>query len=149
VGGEGRVTIPPDESEALASRKVIDEERYFLDFATKEPVDSLARLDDVAKFLIGASATTSGLFLAAFKLVLGEKATVPGPAGFAPFLLWAASILALLRVLLPHRYPTGRNEPASWKAAVLKARIRKYRWLQVGAWLFIFGILAAVYPLVK
>jgi hypothetical protein len=133
----------------LVSRKVIDEERYFLDFATKEPVDSLARLDDVAKFLIGASATTSGLFLAAFKLVLGEKATVPGPAGFAPFLLWAASILALLRVLLPHRYPTGRNEPASWKAAVLKARIRKYRWLQVGAWLFIFGILAAVYPLVK
>jgi hypothetical protein len=54
-----------------------------------------------------------------------------------------------LRVLLPHRYPTGRNEPASWKAAVLKARIRKYRWLQMGAWLFIFGILAAVYPLVK
>ena len=141
--------IPPDESEALASRKVTDEERYFLEFATKEPVDSLARLDEVAKFLIGASATTSGLFLAAFKLVLGEKATVPGPAGFAPFLLWAASILALLRVLLPHRYPTGRNEPASWKAAVLQARTRKYRWLQVGAWLFILGILAAVYPLVK
>ena len=42
-----------------------------------------------------------------------------------------------------------RYEPASWKAAVLKARIRKYRWLQVGAWLFILGILAAVYPLVK
>jgi hypothetical protein len=140
---------PPDENEVLASRKLTDEERYFLEFAAKEPVDSLARLDDVAKFLIGASATTSGLFLAAFKLVLGEKTTVPGPAGFVPFVLWAASILALLRVLLPHRYPTGRNEPASWKAAVLKARIRKYRWLQVGAWLFIFGILAAVYPLVK
>jgi hypothetical protein len=139
----------PDESEALPSRKVTDEERYLLDFATKESVDSLARLDEVAKFLIGATATTSGLFLAAFKLVLGEKATVPGPAGFAPFLLWAASILALLRVLLPHRYPTGRNEPASWRDAVRQARTRKYRWLQVGAWLFIFGILAAVYPLVK
>jgi hypothetical protein len=47
----------------------------------------------MAKFLIGASATTSGLFVAACKLVLGEKTTAPGPAGFAPFLLWAASIL--------------------------------------------------------
>lgn len=141
--------IPPNESEVLPSRKVADEERYFLEFATKEPVDSLARLDDVAKFLIGASATTSGLFLAVFKLVLGDKTTVPGPAGFVPFLLWAASILALLRVLLPHQYPTGRYEPALWRAAELQARTRKYRWLQVGAWLFIFGILAAVYPLVK
>lgn len=139
----------PDENEALPSRPMTPEESYYLEFATKEPVDSLARLDEVAKFLIGASATTSGLFVAVFKLVLGEKTTVPGPAGFAPFLLWAASILALLRVLVPHWYPTGKNEPASWKAAVLQVRIRKYRWLQVGAWLFILGIMAAVYPLVK
>ena len=139
----------PDDSEALPSRPITPEESYYLEFATKEPVDSLARLDEVAKFLIGASATTSGLFVAAFKLVLGEKTTVPGPAGFAPFLLWAASILALLRVLVPHWYPTGKNEPASWKAAVLQVRMRKYRWLQVGAWLFVLGIMAAVYPLVK
>jgi hypothetical protein len=139
----------PDESEALPSRPLTPEERYYLEFATKEPVDSLARLDDIAKFLLGASATTSGLFVAAFKLVLGEKITVPGPAGFIPFLLWAASMLALLRVVVPQRYPTGRNEPASWHAAVLQVRIRKYRWLQIGAWLFILGIMAAVYPLVK
>jgi hypothetical protein len=139
----------PDESEELPSRPMTPEESYYLEFATKEPVDSLARLDDIAKFLIGASATTSGLFVAAFKLVLGEKTTVPGLAGFAPFLLWAASILALLRVVVPHRYLTGRNEPASWQAAVHQARTRKYRWLQVGAWLFILGIMAAVYPLMK
>ena len=138
-----------DDSEALPSRPITPEESYYLEFATKEPVDSLARLDEVAKFLIGASATTSGLFVAAFKLVLGEKTTVPGLAGFAPFVLWAVSILALLRVLVPHWYPTGKNEPASWKAAVLQVRTRKYRWLQIGAWLFILGIMAAVYPLVK
>ena len=139
----------PDDSED-AARTALDSRRDLLPgFATKEPVDSLARLDDIAKFLIGASATTSGLFVAAYKLALGEKTPVPGPAGFAPFLLWAASILALLRVVLPQSYPTGRNEPASWRAAVLQARRRKYGWLQAGAWLFILGILAAVYPLVK
>ena len=146
---EGKAMTSSDESELLPSRPITPEESYYLEFATKEPVDSLARLDEVAKFLIGASATTSGLFVAAFKLVLGEKTTVPGPAGFAPFLLWAASILALLCVLVPHWYPTGKNEPASWKAAVLQVRMRKYRWLQIGAWLFILGIMAAVYPLVK
>lgn len=81
--------------------------------------------------------------------VLGDKTIVAGPAGYAPFLLWAASILALLRVVLPQQYATGRHEPASWRHAVLQAQRRKYRWLQIGAWLFILGILAAVYPLVK
>jgi hypothetical protein len=139
----------PDDSEAVPARPLTPEDSYYLEFATKEPVDSLARLDDIAKFLIGASATTSGLFVSAFKLVLGDKTSVPGPAGFVPFLLWAASILALLRVVVPRQYPTGRNKPASWRAAVLQARQWKYRWLQVGAWLFILGIMAAVYPLVK
>ncbi len=139
----------PDESKPLPARLPTPEDTYYLEFALKEPVDSLARLDDIAKFFIGASATTSGLFVAAFKLVLGDKTTVAGPAGYAPFLLWAASILALLRVVLPQQYATGRHEPASWRHAVLQAQRRKYRWLQIGAWLFILGILAAVYPLVK
>jgi len=136
------------DNKPLASRKLTDEEQYFLEYATKEPVDSLARLDEVAKFLIGASATTSGLFVAAYKLSLGEKAVVPGPAGLAPFLLWAGSIVALLCVLLPHWYQTGKNEPAAWKDAVLRARQRKYRWLLAGAVLFILGIMAAVYPMI-
>ena len=139
----------PDDSEELPARVPTPEDTYYLEFALKEPVDSLARLDDIAKFLIGASATTSGLFVAAYKLALGEKTLVPGPAGFAPFLLWAASILALLCVVAPQTYATGKNEPASWRHAVLQARARKYRWLWIGAWLFILGILAAVYPLVK
>jgi hypothetical protein len=146
---EGKTMTSPDDSEALSARPLTPEETYYQEFATKEPVESLARLDDIAKFLIGDSATTSGLFVAAYNLALGEKALVPGPAGFAPFLLWVASIAALLRVVLPQSYPAGRNEPASWRAAVLQARRRKYRWLQAGAWLFILGILAAVYPLVK
>ncbi|MGE3542067.1 MAG: hypothetical protein AB7N91_32205 [Candidatus Tectimicrobiota bacterium] len=139
----------PDESEELPARPLTPEEVYYQEFATKEPVDSLARLDDIAKFLIGASATTSGLFVAVYKLTLGKKETVPGPAGFAPFLLWAASILALLCVVAPQQYVTGKNTPASWRHAVLQARARKYRWLWIGAWLFILGIVTAVYPLVK
>jgi hypothetical protein len=34
----------PDDSEALPSRPITPEESYYLEFATKEPVDSLARL---------------------------------------------------------------------------------------------------------
>ena len=38
----------PDDSEALPSWPMTPEESYYLEFATKEPVDSLARLDDAA-----------------------------------------------------------------------------------------------------
>lgn len=139
---------PFDDPDLLPSRKLTDEERHYLEYAVKEPVDSLTRLDEVAKFLLGASATTSGLFVAAYKFALGPNATLPGLGGWLPFLLWAGSILAFLRVLLPQTYQVGQQEPASWKAAVLQARTHKYHWLQVGTWAFCLGIVAAVYPLI-
>lgn len=108
-------------------------------------MESAVRLEEAAKFLIGAVATTSGLYLAASKVVAGDGG---GVAWATPFVLWALSILALVLVLVPQRYEAGRGEPAAWKAGFLAARKRKYRWLLVGAVLFVVGVLAAVTPLV-
>ena len=133
---------PP--AEVLSSRPINDEEKYYLEQAQKEPVERLARLEDVAKFLIGATATISGLFLAAYKLATGKES--PSGGAFTlivPFVLWSLSIAALLLVLLPLRYPAGKNEPASWKVAYQRAGTRKYRWLWVGALLFVAGLLTA------
>ena len=38
------------------------------------------------------------------------------------------------------RYPAGENEPAAWKAAYGRAKIRKYIWLCIGTALFIAGV---------
>ena len=137
-----------DQVEEVPSRLPNDEEKYFAERAYKEIVESIPRIEEVAKFLIGATATTSGLYLAAFKLARGEK-TVAEPWWFVPFVCWALSLAALVFVLFPFRYETGQNVPHSWKAAYRQARDRKYHWLATGTGLFIIGILAAAYPFTK
>ena len=130
------------------SRLPTDEDKYFSERAYKEIVESIPRIEDVAKFLIGATATTSGLYVAAFKLAHGDT-TVAAPLWFLPFLCWALSLAALVLVLFPFRYETERQVPQSWKAAYRQARDRKYRWLAVGTGMFIIGIFAASYPFTK
>ena len=135
-----------NEEEVISSRALTAEEQYYLEHAYKDPVESLARIEETAKFMLGATATTSGLFVAAFKLALGES-SASGRLWFAPFILWAAAMLALVLVLLPQSYAVGRNEPAAWKAACIQARTRKYRYLCCGTALFVVGILIAALPL--
>jgi hypothetical protein len=62
--------------EEIPSRIPSEEERYFYEQSYREPVESIARIEEVAKFMVGATATTSGLFLAAFKLSTGSP--IPG-----------------------------------------------------------------------
>jgi hypothetical protein len=137
-----------DPIKELPSRLPTDEEKYFSERAYKEIVESIARIEEVAKFLIGATATTSGLYLAAFKLARGDT-TVAEPLWFVPFGCWALSLTALVLVLFPGRYETGRDVPQSWKDAYRRARDRKYRWLAVGTCFFIAGIFAAAFPFTK
>ncbi len=93
----------------------------------------------------GATATTSGLYLAAYKIALGD-ATSPAFLWLLPYLLWALSLVAFVLVLLPQSYATKENDPNSWRAAFLESGDRKYRRLMCGAVLFILGVLAGAYP---
>lgn len=134
--------------ETIDSRPLSTEEQYFYEQSYKDPVESIGRIEDVAKFLVGATATTSGLFLAAFKLVLGAS-SAQGIFWLLPFFSWAMGIVALVLVLFPLRYPVGHSQPASWKEGFLKARRNKYTFLALGALLFVLGVLLAILPLVR
>ncbi len=140
-------TPTAEEPEALPSRPMTGEEEYYREQAYKEPVEGIERIEEVAKFLIGATATTSGLFLAAFKLAANGQPL--GNWWALPFFLWSAALMILVLVLLPHKYNAGQHEPASWKAAFVLARTRKYRRLLAGATAFIAGILAAAILLLQ
>lgn len=137
-----------DQIEELTSSPLSDEEQYFYERSYKELVESIPRIEEVAKFLVGATATTSGLFLAAIKLARGDN-TVSELFWFVPFICWSLSILALILVLLPRHYETGRAEPASWQDAFVHARQWKYHWLMTGAVFFIAGLLSSLYPLTR
>ncbi len=144
---ENSKTDTDERIEELQSRKMTDEENYYFEQSYKEPVECIARIEDAAKFLLGATSTTSGLFLAALKLSIGKKA-VAGLVWYLPFICWAASIICLVLVVFPYEYETGKNEPASWKKAFVKAQKRKYNRLFAGTLFFIIGIVSAVYPIV-
>ena len=130
----------PDQTEieTVPARKMTEEERYYDELIYKDPVESTIRMEETAKFLIGITAGTSGLYLSAFKLAVGNT-TVSGIVWFLPFLLWALAIISLILVIFPEKYETYKDEPASLKRAILKARTRKYTRLFVGSLLFIFG----------
>ncbi|MEA3273891.1 MAG: hypothetical protein U9Q81_01030 [Pseudomonadota bacterium] len=135
-----------NQDEVLQARAATDEEKYYYEQAYKEPVQSIARIEEVAKFLVGATATTSGLFVAAYTLAVG-KDTVEGLIWFLPFIAWSLGILCQLLVLFPERYRVGRNQPASWRAAFLRARAYKYGFLLAGGTFFVAGLLLASVPL--
>lgn len=132
---------------AIPGRQLTAEEQYFYELSYKEPVESIARIEEMAKFLAGAVTGVSGLFLAAFRLALAGQ-PAEGMIWYAPVVLWGASLAALMLVLLPGWYATGKNEPAAWQAACKRARWYKYVSLCAGAVLFIAGLVAATIPLV-
>ena len=49
--------------EELTSRSLTAEEKYYYERSYKEPIESIARIEETAKFLTGVAATMSGLFL--------------------------------------------------------------------------------------
>ena len=127
--------------EEIVSRPITEEERYYAEQYYKEPIESLKRIEETAKYLIGTSSATSGLYLAAFKLSFGDaKFQI---VWLIPFICWASAIIFLILTLLPQKYDTGKNEPASYKKAFQEAHHYKFRRLMIGAVCFILGILTA------
>ena len=136
----------PSQDQQLTGRRLTKEQEYFYEQSYKDPVESVARIEEVAKFLIGATATTSGLFLAAYQLALAQT-SAPDSVWILPFIAWAIALAALVAVLFPWPYRVGHNEPASWRSAFARARNVKFSLLCVGAFLFVVGMLLGVTPL--
>lgn len=141
----------PDASDAieeLPSRILTEEDRYYLEFAYKEPEKSIDRLEDVAKFLMGTAGTASGLLIAALKVTQGTTTPSVGLSGMWPFLFWGLSMGSCLFVLSPRAYPVGRGEPAAWKQAILDARKSKFHWLTISTILFLFGLCSVAWSFI-
>ncbi len=131
------------EIEDIPSRKMTDVDRYYEDLLIRNPAESTARIEDTAKFLLGITSGTSGLYLSAYKLAMG-KAVASGISWFLPFMAWAISIIFLVLVIFPQKYDTFKNEPDSLKRGFLEAMKRKYNRLCAGTIFFVLGILLGV-----
>ncbi len=103
---------PDENAETLDSRKLTAEEQFYLETAYKEPVESIKRIEETARFLVGAVATTSGLLVAALKVSVGTE-PLGGSFWWMPFVLWCISIILLVFVLLPPQVPGPQERAAS------------------------------------
>jgi hypothetical protein len=125
------------EIEAVPARRPTAEEQYYHEMSHKDPVETTTRIEETAKYLLGIIAGISGVYLSAYQLSIG-KTPVTNFWCFLPMIL-------LILVIFPQKYETLKDEPASLKKAVLSARDRKYRRLFAGTFLFIIGIISAVF----
>ena len=126
----------------LPGAKPTHEESLYLKTAYEQPVESLGRLEDTARFLVTVATSASAVFLAALKLSSGDGEILDA-WWFVPFALWAASVACLVIVLVPRNYAHGQNEPHDIRKTVLRIQRFKYRWLVVGAASFVAGIIVA------
>ena len=128
-------------------RPLTEEERFFVTAAFKNVVESIKSIEETAKFLVGATATTSGLFLAAAKISFGESANSE-PTWLIPFTAWAISIIVLILVLYPLPYWVEKQRPLAMKKAFSKALKVKYSFLAIGALSFLFGVMYSIIILI-
>lgn len=145
---------PPNEEndgtvETLEASPPTDEETYYLQRYYQAPVENLAKIEDIAKFLIGATATVSGLCAAAVKLIHSSSPPAPGDSRWlTPFVLWALSIAVLVITLFLHRYKLETERtPDECRKAFIDARKWKWWTLAAGTLLFIAGRFTALFLL--
>ena len=130
--------------ETVPARRPTAEEKYYHEMSYKAPVETTTRIEETAKYLLGIIAGISGVYLSAYQLSIG-KTPVTNFRCFLPFLFWAAAMILLVLVIFPMKYETYKNEPESLKRAVLSARNLKYYCLSAGTFLFIIGIVSALF----
>lgn len=109
----------------LTGREPTAEEAFLLEQAYKNPVDSIERIEETAKFMVTVVTAISGLLAAAYKMAEGEKAAGQ-KLWWLPFLFWMGAIVCWVVVLFPTTYGIGKQDPVSIKAALRKALGWKY-----------------------
>ncbi len=122
------------------------EELYWLEREYKNPVESIGRIEETAKFLVTVVTGVSGLFAAAWKLAEGEKAQGEG-LWWLPFVLWVFSMISLVIVFFPGFYSVKKQVPESVKAAYRAVLWWKFWWLAAGLIFFLLGVLSTVLPM--
>lgn len=118
------------------------EEEFYLEAEFKEPVESLDRLEDLARFLITVQTTLAGLLISALRISLPKNTTL-NPWWLLPLGLWCAATLCFLLALIPRQYAHGKSQPKSFKEALISAQQYKWQKLKLGVFGFLAGLIAA------
>lgn len=127
----------------LESRRANEEELFYLKLARDEFAASLGRIEETAKYLVGAIGAVAGLVLAGLQVKLAVNSSAPVTALTWPFLLWGLSGLFAILVFFPLPYRPYRNAPQDIRSSFAKARWVKWSLLLLSVLAFGAGIIVA------
>lgn len=128
----------------LPSRQATEEEQFYLKLAREEFAASLSRIEETAKYLIGAVGAVAGLLLSALQIKIAVNANALQTRLTWAFLLWGASALLAILVIMPLPYHHFHNSPPAIRASFKKARWLKWSLLLLSTLAFGAGLLLAV-----
>lgn len=119
------------EIEELPARRASDEEVFYLQKAREEFFRSLERIEETAKYVIGAVGAVAGLFLAGMQVKLAVNPKLPQASLKLPFLLWGISLILAVLVFFPFPYRSVYRSPQQIRRAFSRARRVKWGLLPV------------------
>ncbi|MDZ7268770.1 MAG: hypothetical protein ONB48_13615 [candidate division KSB1 bacterium] len=137
----------PAPETSIPSRRATDDDLFYLDLAREEFAASLGRIEETAKYLIGAIGAVAGLVLAGMqvKLAVSQGQAAPGTPLTWPFVLWGVSALFAIFVFFPLPYRHYSASPQSIRQKFIKARKVKWSLLLVSTLTFAAGLLVAAW----
>ncbi|MGH7490973.1 MAG: hypothetical protein ACREOO_01120 [bacterium] len=127
----------------VESRVAREEELFYLKLAREEFAASLGRIEDTARYLIGAIGAVAGLVLAGWQVKLAVKPELAGSLLTQPFLLWGASAFFAILVFFPLPYRHTQRSAQAIRRKFEIARRVKWTLLLLAALAFGTGLLLA------
>ena len=121
-------------------------DQFYRELGYREPVDSISRIEDTARILIGVVTACAGVFLTTVKVINSVPATKDVDIGNSWFVLvfWGIGLLCLLDVVTPLPWKTRVDNPADLKATYRKIRRRKAVCLWIGMVMFLLGMVTGL-----
>lgn len=127
----------------LESRKSSEEELFYLKLARDEFAASLGRIEETAKYLIGAVGAVAGLLFAGLQVKLAVNPQLPQAPLLWPILFWGVSVFCAILVFFPLPYRHYRNAPNAIRRSFEKARWVKWSLMLASALSFAGGLVVA------
>ncbi|RIK52468.1 hypothetical protein DCC62_32930 [candidate division KSB1 bacterium] len=124
----------------VQGRPANEDDLFYLKLARDEFAASLGRLEETAKYLVGAVGAVAGLVLAGLQIKIAVKPDLPSSSFAVPFLLWGFSALCAILVFFPLPYRHYQNSPAAIRRAFERARKVKWALLLVSVLAFAAGL---------
>lgn len=124
----------------VQGRPATEDDLFYLKLARDEFAASLGRLEETAKYLVGAIGAVAGLVLAGMQVKVAVKPDLPSSSFAVPFLLWGFSALCAILVFFPMPYQHYQNSPTAIRRAFERARLAKWGLLLVAVLTFAMGL---------